>query len=86
MATKAANGELKDRDGRGGKDERSRADEKIGSGPRGGKLIKQPIGTSDGDGGELEQRGATSEMGRKFWKQTGYKIPKSVHENHTGKK
>lgn len=84
MAHKAQNGALKDRPGRGGKDTRSRADEKIGSGPHGKKkVVVQPEGTdSDGD---LSARGMTSEGGRKLWKQTGLKVPTDVHGNHKGK-
>jgi len=79
----AQNGALKDRPGRGGRDERSRADQKIGSGSHGRrKPIVQPEGTdSDGD---MSQRGMTSDGGRKLWKQTGYKIPKDVHGHHKG--
>ena len=84
MAKKSGNGELKDRDGRGGKDERSRAEEKIGSGPKGGKTITQPLATSGGKGGELEQRGMTSEDTKKHWKGN---VPKGAHDTHyRGKK
>lgn len=83
MAHKAQNGALKDRPGRGGQDNRSRADEKIGSGPKGKKkVITQPEGTdSDGD---LSQRGMTSDGGRMLWKKTGLKVPTDVHGNHKG--
>lgn len=71
---------------RGTEDTRSRADEKIGSGPKGNKKpIVQPSGSDDG--GDLAKRGMTSEMGRKFWKASGYKVPSDVHGNHApGKK
>jgi hypothetical protein len=60
---------LKDRPGRGGKDQRSRADEKIGSGPHGKKkVIVQPSG-SDNSGG-LAQRGMSSEEAGKMWGST----------------
>jgi len=84
MAHKAQNGALKDRPGRGGKDTRSRADEKIGSGPHGKKKpIVQPSG-SDNDG-SLAQRGMTSDGAAKLWKGTGYKVPTDVHGSHKGR-
>jgi hypothetical protein len=71
--------------GRGSLDQKSRADEKIGSGPKGNpKVITQPSGSDDD--GELAKRGMTSEAGRKFWKQSGYKVPTDVHGNHHGGK
>ena len=71
--------------GRGSLDQKDRAEEKIGSGPHGKrKPITQPSG-SDQDGG-LSKRGMTSEMGAKFWKESGYKVPTDVHgKHHPGK-
>jgi hypothetical protein len=81
---------LKDRDGRGGKDQRSRADEKVGSGPKGKKsVIVQPDGSTQRTDAELAQRGMTSELGREHWKRTGLKVPTDSsghHHSNGGKK
>lgn len=66
---KHGNGNLKDRDGRGGKDQRSRADEKIGSGAHGKhEPIVQPSGSDQRGDEALKSRGMTSELGREHWK------------------
>ena len=64
----------------------TRPDEKIGSGSHAReKVITQPSG-SDEDSA-LAQRGMSSEIGAKFWKGSGYKVPSDVHgHHHPGKK
>lgn len=71
--------------GRGSVNSMDRAEEKIGSGPKGNKkVITQPSGSDDD--GALAKRGMSSEAGAKFWKQSGYKVPTDVHgKHHPGK-
>jgi len=67
-----------------GEDTKNRADEKIGSGPKGGKLTVQPSGSDNS--GELAKRGMSSEDSAKHWKGTGYKVPTDAHgKHHPGK-
>ena len=73
--------------GRESLDQKSRAEEKIGSGPHGKtKVVTQPK-PGDGRDESLAKRGMSSEAGAKFWKESGYKVPTDVHgHHHPGKK